>query len=115
MAKLVRSVFYMSTLPSSNYIFDTRGYPYLTIGGQRLTNKTIVEYKSALNDGFTADRYISLRDHAQHQPPEYLEEGLCNAFKEDAACFSIACYNAAATMLRLCVDLVTRPGRICGT
>jgi Domain of unknown function (DUF4145) len=69
----------------------------------------LVEYKNTLNEHFEIDRYISLRDHAQHQPPEFLERGLSNAFKEGAACFSIAYYNAAATMFRLCVDLVTRP------
>jgi len=72
-------------------------------------NNALVEYKTALNDFFKVDRYISLRDHAQHQPPEFLDESISNAFKEGAACFSIACYNAAATMFRLCVDLVTRP------
>jgi Domain of unknown function (DUF4145)/Resolvase, N terminal domain len=68
----------------------------------------IVEYKSALNDLFEVDRYISYLDHAHHRPPEFLEEDISNAFKEGAACFCIACYNAAATMFRLCVDLVTR-------
>lgn len=72
-------------------------------------NASLVEYKNSLNEYFEIDRYISLRDHAQHQPPEFLDDNLSDAFKEGAACFSIACYNAAATMFRLCVDLVTRP------
>jgi hypothetical protein len=74
-----------------------------------LPNSGLVEYKGALNDFFAVDRFISLRDHAQHEPPEFLEDALSRAFKEGAACFSIACYNAAATMFRLCVDLATRP------
>jgi hypothetical protein len=69
----------------------------------------LVTYTKALNDFFELVRYVSLRDHAQHVPPEFLENNILNAFKEGAACFSIACYNAAATMFRLCVDLATRP------
>jgi hypothetical protein len=73
------------------------------------TTNALVQYDFSLNDYFDVDRYISLRDNSQYQPPEFLDDSLSNAFKEGAACFSIACYNAAATMFRLCVDLVTRP------
>jgi hypothetical protein len=83
--------------------------PDLKIGGERPTIDAILEYDAALNSFFIVDSCISLRDHVQHQAPEFLDENIANAFKEGAACFSIACYNAAATMFRLCVDLVTRP------
>lgn len=55
------------------------------------------------------DRYVSLRDRDAEAPPEYLPANIDAAFREGAACHSIGCYNAAATMFRLCVDLATRP------
>jgi uncharacterized protein DUF4145 len=58
---------------------------------------------------FNVDRYVSIRDEARHPPPEFLGDELTSAFTEGATCFSVACYNASATMFRLCVDLVTRP------
>ncbi len=76
---------------------------------ERTPKEGLGEYKGSLNDFFKADRYVSLRDNNPRKPPEFLDDDLSNAFKEGAACFSIACYNAAATMFRLCVDLVTRP------
>lgn len=71
--------------------------------------KSVVAYKDALNKLFVVERYISLRDHSSYEPPEFLNDSLSSAFSEGAACFSIACYNAAATMFRLCIDLATRP------
>jgi Domain of unknown function (DUF4145) len=69
----------------------------------------LVDYEAGLNGFFKVDRYISLRDNVSHQPPDHLPDHIADAFKEGAACYSIACYNAAATMFRLCIDLATRP------
>ncbi len=69
----------------------------------------LVNHKGALNPFFEIDRYIGIRDHVHHNPPEHLPENVTNAFNEGAACLSIACYNAAAMMFRLCLDLATRP------
>jgi len=52
---------------------------------------------------------VSLRDNVSVKAPEHVDGGLKNAFDEGSACLSIECYNAAATMFRLCVDLATRP------
>jgi len=52
---------------------------------------------------------VSLRDNVSVKAPEHVDGELKNAFNEGSACLSIECYNAAATMFRLCVDLVTRP------
>ena len=69
----------------------------------------LIKYPDALNPHFAIDHYISLRDNTAQKPPEYLPEEIENAFKEGAACLSIGCNNAGATMFRLCVDLATRP------
>ena len=52
--------------------------------------------------------FISLKDLATIVPPEHLHNDVKNAFSEGAKCLSIGCYNAAGTMLRLCLDLSTR-------
>jgi Domain of unknown function (DUF4145) len=69
----------------------------------------LVKCSVALNRFFTIDRFISLRDAISKNPPEHLPDEIENAFREGAACLSIGCNNAAATMFRLCVDLGTRP------
>ncbi len=54
------------------------------------------------------DGHVSLKDAASHQAPEYLPESIDLAFREGSVCFATGCYNASATMFRLCVDLATR-------
>ena len=44
----------------------------------------------------------------ENQPPEHLPEKIATAFNERATCLAVGCYNAAATMFRLCIDLATR-------
>ena len=68
----------------------------------------IVEFSGAINPFFQIERFISIRDNVSTKPPEHVEDEIKNAFTEGAACLAIECYNAAATMFRLCVDLVTR-------
>ncbi len=41
-------------------------------------------------------------------PPEHLPEDIMVCFNEGAQCYSIGCYNAAATMFRLCLDKATK-------
>lgn len=57
---------------------------------------------------FEINRFISVRDNTAQKPPEHLPEEIENAFNEGAACLTIGCNNAAATIFRLCVDLATR-------
>jgi hypothetical protein len=71
--------------------------------------KGLVLYTDALNPYFEIDHYISQRDQAPQKSPEHLPEEIKKAFDEGAACLSIGCNNACATMFRLCVDLATRP------
>jgi hypothetical protein len=69
----------------------------------------IVTFSGDLSPYFEIERFISLRDNVSTKPPEHVTGDIKNAFVEGAACLSIECYNAAATMFRLCVDLVTLP------
>ena len=69
----------------------------------------LVNFQDALNRHFELVRFISVRDNAGRNPPEHLPEEIKKAFAEGAACLSIGCNNAAATMFRLCIDIVTRP------
>ena len=41
-------------------------------------------------------------------PPDFLPKKINNIFTEGAKCLSVGCYNAAATMFRLCLDIATK-------
>lgn len=69
----------------------------------------IMGVDGSLNVLFEVERFISLRDHSSIKPPEHLPPPIDEAFKEGAACFTIGCYNAAACMFRLSLDLASRP------
>jgi hypothetical protein len=69
----------------------------------------LVKYEDALNQFFRIEGFVSLRDQVSRTPPEHLPDEITKGFKEGAACLTIGCNNAAATMFRLCVDLATRP------
>lgn len=52
--------------------------------------------------------FVSLRDMNVAVPPSDMPESITNVFAEGATCMSVGCYNAAATMFRLCIDLATK-------
>lgn len=52
--------------------------------------------------------FVSVKDTLQRSPPAYLPAPVHACFSEGAACFSIECFNAAAAMFRLCLDLATK-------
>src|SRR5262249_26744637 len=63
----------------------------------------------ALNQYVKVQGFISLRDQATVTPPEHVPPNIANVFREAATCLKVECWNAAGTMFRLCVDLVTKP------
>jgi hypothetical protein len=65
--------------------------------------------RDALNDYFTIEGHVSIKDEASIAPPEHLPPDIEAAFREGATCLAVGCCNAAGTMFRLCVDLTTRP------
>jgi hypothetical protein len=74
----------------------------------QLPLKSLMEWESSVNDLVEVSGYVSLKDAVGIEPPEYLPKDIEAAFKEGAKCLAVGCYNAAATMFRLCVDLGTR-------
>src|SRR6185312_4905005 len=67
-----------------------------------------MQHARVLNDFYTVKEYISLKDAAAEEPPEYLPPAINAAFKEGATCLAVNCVNAGATMFRLCVDHATK-------
>ena len=72
-----------------------------------LKSNTLASFDIAINQLMAVKGHISLRDTATENPPEHLPEKIKSAFREGAACMSIGCCNAAATMFRLCLDMAT--------
>lgn len=70
--------------------------------------KGLSNLTSTVNNYVRVETYISLKNTASSPPPEFLPPEIEKAFREGAACFSIGCFNAAATMFRLCLDLATK-------
>lgn len=74
-----------------------------------ISNSTeLIKVPGSLNFLVDVDRYLSVRDVASVSPPEHLPPKIAAVFREGATCRAVACYNAAATMFRLCLDLATR-------
>jgi len=67
------------------------------------------DYKGSLDRVLEVGGYVGLRHSALVEPPEHLPPEIDNAFNEAATCLAVECYNAAAAMFRLCLDLATRP------
>ncbi len=67
-----------------------------------------VDLPFAVNRFMDIDGIVSQKDNATVSPPELLPVQIDAVFREAATCLSVACYNAAATMFRLCIDIATR-------
>ncbi|HHJ4616573.1 TPA: DUF4145 domain-containing protein [Citrobacter freundii] len=61
-----------------------------------------------LKDVARVKRCISPADLMVGEPPEFLPAHINTAYEEGAKCLAIGCYNAAATMFRLCLDYATK-------
>lgn len=64
-------------------------------------------FKGSINSFFENLGHISLKDKVGIEPPEYLPLHVDAAFQEGSTCLAVQCFNAAATMFRLCVDYAT--------
>ncbi|HDS6504674.1 TPA: DUF4145 domain-containing protein [Enterobacter asburiae] len=53
-------------------------------------------------------RPVSPADLSVKEAPEFLPPEINTAYEEGAKCLAIGCYNAAATMFRLCLDYATK-------
>ena len=70
--------------------------------------KGLNAYPGGVNQFVDDEGFVSLKDLVSVSPPEHLPAEIEAAFREGATCLSVNCYNAAATMFRLCIDLSTR-------
>lgn len=69
---------------------------------------SVTTYRGSLNDLFSVRGAITLKDRDVAPPPEHLPEKIDIAFREGTTCMGVHCYNAAATMFRLCLDFATK-------
>lgn len=68
----------------------------------------LANFKGAVGDLVSIRGYISFKDAAPTPPPDHLPEKIRSVFTEGATCLAVDCFNAAGTMFRLCIDLVTK-------
>src|SRR6266436_1224322 len=67
-----------------------------------------IEQGGNLTQWFSVGGYVGIKDKHVADPPEHVPPAIRSAFAEAATCMSVSCWNAAAAMFRLCVDLATR-------
>jgi hypothetical protein len=67
-----------------------------------------IDKVTSANNFVKIESYVSQRDAASMEPPEYLPPEIEAVFKEGATCLAVGCFNAAGTMFRLSVDLATK-------
>ena len=58
--------------------------------------------------------YVSIADHNTRTAPDHVPPDIAAAFNEGARCLAIDCFNAAAAMFRLALDILTRERIISG-
>lgn len=68
----------------------------------------LVAWKGSVNSYFKTCGHVSLKDSSGLPPPAHLPPGIEKVFSEATTCVAVGCFNAAATMFRLCLDLATR-------
>lgn len=78
------------------------------ISDAELLKKGLAILERGVNSVVSVESCICIRDFVGVAPPEHLPEKIEAVFKEGATCFSAGCYNAAASMFRLCLDLATK-------
>ena len=80
---------------------STNSYEYVQKTG-------LVKINGAVNRYVTIEGTITLKDTATVEPPPHVPVDIDAVFREGATCLTVGCNNAAGTMFRLCIDLVTR-------
>ena len=68
----------------------------------------LLKLDQSLNNFFEIKRLVTIKDLGTRKAPEHVPENIKLAFEEGASCISIDCWNAAASMFRLCLDLATK-------
>ncbi|NWA22107.1 DUF4145 domain-containing protein [Serratia liquefaciens] len=75
---------------------------------QQMSKEEILKKQGMVDHLVTVKGYSTFVDYTYKRPPDFLPPEINDAFIEGAKCMSIGCYNAAATMFRLCLDFATK-------
>ena len=62
----------------------------------------------AANDDVTIHSYVNITNIKARPSPEHLPDAIKAVFQEGAKCLAVGCFNAAASMFRLALDLATK-------
>lgn len=73
-----------------------------------LTKRGLAELSGVVNPLCEVESFVNIKDLASQVPPDHVPEEIAGIFNEGAACLAFGCHNAAGTMFRLCIDLVTQ-------
>ncbi|WP_299861236.1 DUF4145 domain-containing protein [uncultured Roseobacter sp.] len=81
-----------------------------TQGSSRLCTETnmLAGYNRTINDIVEFERFLTLRDNHSYESPEYLPKEVAAVLDEANSCLSSQCFNAAAAMYRLALDIATK-------
>nr|WP_170538997.1 DUF4145 domain-containing protein [Ruegeria arenilitoris] len=72
------------------------------------TMNTLSSYNGSLNDLVEFRRNVTLRDRNQAAPPDHVPKEIETVIREANACLASECWNAAAAMYRLALDMATK-------
>lgn len=92
------TIFELVANPTGNLVVDNFSMP-----------DSLLSLEGAINIWFDVEGFVNLASNATISPPEHIPADVDRVFREGATCVSVNCFNAAATMFRLCVDLATKP------
>lgn len=87
------------------FVVENREYKYAT---QWQKGEALVNYQGYLNDYFDCRGFVRLQDVAVEPPPEHIPPNLASVVSEGSTCLASGCYNAAAAMFRLAIDLASK-------
>ena len=62
----------------------------------------------SVNEYYRVERHVTVADFNTRPSPEHVPTEIVAAFDEGAKCLAIGCFNAAAAMFRLALDIATR-------
>ena len=70
--------------------------------------KGLISIEHAVNRYVRIEGIITLKDRAEVEAPPHVPDEIESVFREGATCLNVGCWNAAGTMFRLCIDLITK-------
>ncbi len=68
----------------------------------------LIQNSGNVNDLIEITKYVNIRENSTDKPPEFLPKDINEVFEEGIICKSVECFNASATMFRLCLDKATK-------